>query len=664
MRAFIVLLLVLAAAGTFYLVNTILTGTDGGTNALNVADSGSAAPAVADEQPSAVLQDLDPTKNAGRSGRTESLAPPPEIPTNAAPEGSTAVVGTVENPSGGAVAGAKVTLTRFAASTLFFQDPSSQDHSKDLSTTTDGQGLFAFTDVPTASSYALIVDHADYARREEGPFEVQEGQQVQQVVVLKAGTRLYGTVTDTGGNPVPEARLFLGLSAMGLPVALSDNDPTLERNSTDSTGQFEFKNLATGSYVLTAVAEGYGRMSLEQLNVTEDGPVQQDLVLDLASALGGTVKSVTGEPIEGAEVAVYSISNRSSRTQTRTFTDERGEFMVQDVPDGDYSLRVDAEGYKAEPWTRASTGEMGVAIQLSPQPMIRGRVLDAVTKQPLTAFTINLRQSVPNSDYSNKVQNTTKDVEDAEGRFELNAPMKGEYQVEASAPGYAPSFSSSFSIEDGQELPGLTVNVDRGGSIVGRIVDSKGAPIRGALIKTNNNTWTGTDFDLSLGEFFPGRATKLQARSNAKGEFTIIGLTPTTYLMEIAQGSYSKTVLKDVLVAVGNETNVKEIVMSAGASVSGSVRGPSGKPLRSASVTLQLEAGPGGFPITYNTKTGREGTYTFEHVRGGTYYIHATRPSDNQGNPFAGAMDIKQSRRKVSITEGGNHQGEDFDLSN
>lgn len=664
MRAFIVLFLVLAAAGTFYLVTQSGPKDGEGKEALIVDDNGSTGTTVAGEQPNAVLQDLDPTQNAGRSERTESLAAPPEIPTNAAPEGSTAVVGTVENPSGGAVAGAKVTLTRFAASTFFFQDAASRDHSKDLTTTTDGQGLFAFTDVPTASSYALIVDHADYARREEGPFEVQEGQQVQQIVVLKAGTRLYGTVTDTGGNPVPQAQLFLGLSALGLPLALSDDDPTLHRISTDSTGQFEFKNLATGSYMLTAVADGYGRMTLQQLNVSEDGDVQQDLVLDLASALGGTVKSITGEPIEGAEVVVYSISNRSSRTQTRTFTDEHGEFMVQDVPDGDYSLRVAAEGYRAEPWTRASTGDMSIAIQLSPQPTIRGRVLDAVTKQPVTAFTVNLRQGVPNSDYSTKVQSTTKDVQDAEGRFELNAPMKGEYQVEASAPGYAPSFSSSFTIEDGQELPGLTVYVDRGGSIVGRIVDSKGAPIRGALIKTNNNHWTGTDFDLSMGDFFPGKATKLQIRSNAKGEFTISGLTPTTYLLEIAESTHSKTVLKEVLVAVGRETNVKEIVMSSGASVSGSVRGPSGMPLRNASVTLQLGAGPGGFPITYRSKTGREGTYTFKHVRGGTYYIHATRPSDNQGNPFAGAMDIKQSRRKISITEGGNHQGEDFDLSN
>ncbi|MFT7677335.1 MAG: protocatechuate 3,4-dioxygenase beta subunit [Planctomycetota bacterium] len=661
MRAFIVLFLVLAAAGTFYLVTQ--SGPDSATSALNVDNVDTASDAAPDETTPAVLQDFDASEN-GRSGRNESLAAPPEIPTNAAPEGSTAVVGTVENPQGGAVVGAKVTLTRFSASTLFFHDATNMDHSTDLSTTTDAKGLFTFTEVPIADSYALIVDHDDYARREEGPFEVHEGEQVQQVIILKAGTLLHGTVTDTGGNPVPSAQLFLGLSAMGLPVALSEDDPTLQLISTNATGQFEFKNLASGSYMLSAVADGYGRMTLQQLNVTADGDVQQDLVLDLASALGGSVKSITGEPIEGAKVEVYSISNRTTRTQTQTFTDERGEFLVQDVPDGDYSLRVAAEGYRAEPWTRASTGEMGITIQLGPQPRIRGRVLDSVTKQPLTSFTLNLRQGVANSDYSIKVQNTTKQVEDAEGRFELNAPMKGEYQVEASAPGYAPSFSASFTIEDGQELPGLSVFVDRGGSIVGRIVDSKGAPIRGALIKTNNNHWTGTDFDRSMGDFFPGKATQLQGRSNANGEFSINGLTPATYLLEIGQNEHSKTVLKDVLVAVGRETNVKEIVMSTGASVSGSVRGPSGQPLRNATVTLQLEAARGGFPITYTAKSGREGAYTFKHVRGGTYFIHATRPSDNQGNPFAGAMDIKQSRRKVSITEGGDHQGEDFDLAN
>lgn len=659
MRALLVLFLVIAAAGTFYFVTQ--TDSDEATAGLDV-DGNTEAPVAAPEKTEV---DLVAPDRGGVRGVTPTEAPVPMDELVAtAQDGQTAVVGTVENTDGNAVAGATVTLTRFGATTLFFIDQEGVDRSSDRKVQTDERGLFTFPKVASGDNYALIVQHPDYSRREEGPFGVPEGEQVTQLVVVKAGTRLMGTITDTGGSPVAGANLTLSLAAMGLQTTSDSSDPTTEKAVTNADGTYAFNNMAVGQYTMTVAADGYGRLTKQQINVGEDEDTSQDLVLEVASAMGGTITSTNGTPIEGAIVKVYSIANRDTRTQTQTESQADGTFLVNDIPDGEYSLRVEAEGYKDEPWTRASSGEMSLTIQLSPKPKIRGRVVDAQTGKPLTTFTVNLRQGVTNSDMSTKVQGTTKSVSDPEGRFEVDAPLPGDYRVEAVAAGYAPSFSEDFRIEEGQELPGITVNVDKGGSISGTLVDSSGQPVSGALVKSNNNHWTGTPFDLSMGEFFPGTATKSQARSGSDGTFTLEGLTPTTYLIEVEHKDHSKTVMKGIAVAIGQDTDIGELVMTSGASVAGTVRGPSGTPLMGATVTMQMESGPDNFPITYTSKTGRDGQFKLNHVRSGSYYIFAARPNQNQGNPFAGAMDMKQSRRKMVVTEKGDYQGEDFDLAN
>ncbi len=659
MRALLVLFLVIAAAGTFYFV----TQTDSAPTPAGLDVEGSAeAPVVS---PQAKNPELVEVANSGSRENTPAEAPVPmDELANATPEGQTAVVGTVENTEGKAVAGATVTLTRFGATTLFFADQEGVDRSSDRKVQSDERGQFTFPKVTSGDTYALIVQHPDYSRREEGPFGVPEGEQVTQLVVLKTGTRLIGTITDTGGSAVAGADLTLSLAAMGLQTTTDSSDPTTEKTVTGADGTYAFNNMAVGQYTMTVAAEGYGRLTKQQINVGEDDDVSQDLVLEVASAMGGTITSTDGTPIEEAVVKVYSIANRDTRTQTQTSTEADGTFLVNDIPDGEYSLRVEADGYKDEPWTRASSGEMNLSIQLSPKPKIRGRVVDAQTGKPLTTFIVNLRQGVTNSDMSTKVQGTTKSISDADGRFELDAPLPGDYSVEAVASGYAPSFSEDFRIEDGQELPGITVNVDKGGSISGTIVNSSGQAVSGALIKSNNNHWTGTPFDLSMGEFFPGTATKSQTRSGADGTFTIEGLTPTTYLIEVEHKDHSKTVMKGISIAMGQDTAIGDLVMTSGASVAGTVRGPSGSPLMGATVTMQMESGPDNFPITYTSKTGRDGQFKLNHVRSGNYYIFAARPNQNQGNPFAGAMDVKQSRRKIVVSEKGDYQGEDFDLAN
>lgn len=667
MRSLLVLLLVLAAAGAFYFA-TQSSDEGPATPASLTTEQGPVLPDAGDDSP-AEAELVSGAGNGGtRTGAPRTLANPAGDDVELPVAKGTGVGGRIETTEGAPIADAEIVLTKHGMSTIFFADPASMDRSGDMRTTSDVDGTFLFENVQQGSGWAIIANHADYARHEEGPYQVVDGETVEVIVRLKPGVALTGMVTDTSGGPVPDAQLTLALSALGMMGGESEggaNDPNVIRTTTDAGGRYEMANLATGSYVLTASADGFGKVMIQSISVSGDQPIEQDVQLQVASALGGRVTSAgDGSPIDGARVDVYSIATVNSRTQTSAHTTESGEFLVQDIPDGEYTLRFSAEGFEALPVMRVSSGDMSMQVQLKPLPTVSGRIVDAETGKPLTTFTVALRQGVEQSEMSMRVAKSSRQITDEDGRYELRVPARGKYSVEAFTKGYAPSFSEVFELSDGMPRQGIDVRVNKGGRISGRVTDTSGNPIVGALVETQDNHWTGSEFDLSLGAMFPGKATKKKRRTDAQGRFVFQGLTPASYQVHITHKDYTKTVMKNVAVAVGQQTDAGDFVVTAGASVSGIVRGPNGKPLMGATITLSLEPGPNAFPISHSAKTNREGKYTIDHVRSGTYWVHAVRPTQGADNPFTGAMDVKNTRRQLPVNEGGEYAHIDFDLTN
>lgn len=83
---------------------------------------------------------------------------------------------------------------------------------------------------------------------------------------------LSGKVTSSAGTPVPNARINLKSLATSLST----------ETQTDSSGAYQFENLATGDYELSATAEGFETASLQ---VTITGTSPQSLNLTLTSSL-------------------------------------------------------------------------------------------------------------------------------------------------------------------------------------------------------------------------------------------------------------------------------------------------------------------------------------------------------------------------------------------
>lgn len=103
--------------------------------------------------------------------------------------------------------------------------------------------------------------------------------------------------------------------------------------------------------------------------VTAGGVRAQEVQADRAEVRGVVVDGKTGTPIVGAYVG---FQNRI----TRTFTDEKGRFLLRSLPAGPAELIVEQLGYEA--WSEMRTLEAGVSaeirIELTPDPVILPQV--------------------------------------------------------------------------------------------------------------------------------------------------------------------------------------------------------------------------------------------------------------------------------------------------
>ncbi|MFT4539268.1 MAG: putative GH25 family protein [Planctomycetota bacterium] len=657
MRPLIVILLVAAALGAFYFAFTMgdTTSTDPGGIAPTQADVVTPEPA-----------DTTPDELAGLNGteKREVEIVQPRVTDNPGDADLTnQLTGLIVDNKGAGIVEARVVLTRFGSMSFFFSDSDGPDRSQDRVVATDSEGRYTFNGVTPYDDYALKVRHPDYGPHEEGGIIIGEDDRVEEPrIVLRPGIELTGMVSDTAGNPVIGATILLGESALGV---VTDEGPDIFKETTDNTGRYSFKNISNGNWTLTIMAAGYGRVTVQQLNVTGDVSVEKDITMQVASMIAGRVMAAGGDVLERAKVQAFSLTQRNQQTRSTSFTDEAGEFVLEDVPSGSYTLLVSAPGFRGERRQRIEAGDMGVLVELFALPTVSGQVFDAGTGKPLTKFTVRLREEMKNAPVAVPVQNTTVMVNDPEGRFEIACPKAGTFQVEASSPEFASCFSENFTIADGQNMPGIDVNMTIGGTIKGRVVNSNGEPVRGATVTTHDKDWTDDEFMRAIGDMYPTMATTRKAKTKKDGSFELSGLTPADYLLHITHSQYTEVMAPGYSVAEAGEAgeaDAGDVTMASGATVKGTVYDPNGTALVGAMVSMQAEVLPGQTPISYRKKTDQNGSYVIKHVRPGTYFVNARRTAGATGTPFEHWQDQKQTNRKLGVSDGEVYDGVDFRL--
>jgi len=167
---------------------------------------------------------------------------------------------------------------------------------------------------------------------------------------------------------------------------------------TDSEGNYSIPRLPAGTYLVTARADGFLSSFQAQVRVSEDAQARVDLVLTptAGSAViqGRVTNQNTGLGIKGARVTVSG-----PRGTIEVTTDEKGSYLVSDLPPGVYVILAKADNFFSDSigsFILMDGVKTPVDISLMPIPgsgdpgALTGQVVDAQTGKGIPKAQITL----------------------------------------------------------------------------------------------------------------------------------------------------------------------------------------------------------------------------------------------------------------------------------
>jgi hypothetical protein len=268
---------------------------------------------------------------------------------------------------------------------------------------------------------------------------------------------------------------------------------------------------------------------------------------------------------------------------------------VEPKPEEVTSTAAAAATTAAQPAPAASTGGT-----------FRGRIIDAVTRQPIREFEVQLtrvRRSVDEYREENPIAQT---FQSSTGRFAWKDVQASTWKASISARGYRRFDVDEFSIEVGKSTPEVVMPLLRGFTVRGRVVDvHSGAGIGAATVWFRDPS--------SPQRFESGGSTK----SKQDGSFELDGVPGGDVTLSAGANEYAP---RDVEVFVGNETPPVDISLSMGGVISGRVLTAAGAPVKG---TIMMTGGE----MPHGTQTNEEGEFSFSQLTAGTYTLTATTPA-------------------------------------
>ncbi len=400
-----------------------------------------------------------------------------------------AIGGTVGDQEGNGISGAFVTAS----------GSSGRDFAtfSGLQATTDADGRWEITgipaaaqsftinvralEMPTATFYAMAVNtvpaddrilYADLTNRAAR-------------LTVHRGYALKGLVVDDKGEPIKEARILLGQSYY---------DREKQQTQTDEKGQFEFKNLSSGSTMLTVQANSK-KPDVRPIIIRANTPLQKITPVK-GHLIAGKVVDGAGQPL--AEVAItmnQSVSPRTIRWQGKTKPD--GTFRWGAAPMENMQFIFKKEDHVSH--GRAIVPDKKpVTIVMPVAPLIEARVLDAASGKAVKQFHFQIGQV--HNDGADFFA-SSRDHTGTDGRLAVKLDEPEGVVLKVRADGYLPVYSPTILAANPPR--DLVIRLRQGGEIVGRVVLPDGQPAEGAYLavlgRGQNLTLSGARFENRLG---------------------------------------------------------------------------------------------------------------------------------------------------------------------
>jgi len=336
---------------------------------------------------------------------------------------------------------------------------------------------------------------------------------------LAFGAAIDGVVVDQSGNPVP------GLSVLFTHTQADDQGTAI----TNAQGRFSAAMMSGSGYYRAQVRpsldvsasfapasdSGFPLIFLDSSNATVS-----DLVLAIKlerATISGSVVDSAGALVADARVTATMTSpgvtphfNRWTR-DTSTTTDVGGQFVLNDLPTGNYALQALTPAGSRVSALDVAAGTLGVSLALPTPGSIEGALVGFGARPTVSATSV-AAASVGVPILADTQTNS----------FSLPNLAPGDYRVTATTD--TQSASAQVVVTPGQAI-NVTLTATNSARIRGRVFDFKSkAPIEGMRCQVLPRT----------GDIVPGDIPSIVARTDKHGEFKIPAAPPGDVLLRCA----------------------------------------------------------------------------------------------------------------------------------
>lgn len=429
--------------------------------------------------------------------------------------------------------------------------------------------------------------------------------------------RLEGQVVDEDGHGVGGAEVWLG--SVPPRSAKSEED-----------GTFAFDKLVGREYALTATAgERIGGPVQYKLTESSD-PVL--IRLGQAAKVIVTVIDDAGKPIEGADVRLAAMGERTARTGAD------GVATLKPVAPGWVAVQVTASGYApGNSFTQVgSAGATGtIKVTLHKGVSVSGRVIDErgspIAKARVTTAGI--------WDLPGGVEPV---VTDAKGLFTFEALAPGSHTLVATDGEHAPARSAPVTVAD-QPVRNVTITMKAGGILAGTVVDDTNQPVAYATVRVAGDGQQMWMVDAR------------QATSDRSGHFELRGLARTK-LKARAESDAAASAIASVDLAAKPETKDLRLVLDVKGTIAGIVVDETNQPVAEVQVNAFPDILGGNAPeaislagMSSATSDGA-GRFTIRGLPDGAYRLRAARASGGMFEWGQQGTPAKTGDKNIKIT--------------
>jgi hypothetical protein len=273
---------------------------------------------------------------------------------------------------------------------------------------------------------------------------------------------------------------------------------------------------------------------------------------------------------------------------------------------------------RAEPAT-VQTAALSAPSTPSPAPSaesttgFRGRVIDAVTRQPVQEFEVQLVPVQHVGSGTNHGEPISRTFKSKSGRFAWSDVAAGDWRAAVSAQGHQTFNVPEFKIVSGQATREIVMPLLNGYAVRGRVFElSTGAGVADAWISFQ----PVRDTDMTR--------SRASTRSKDDGSFTLDGIPGGDILLTVAAQEHA---YRQLPMVVDEKTPPQEIALSAGGTIAGIVTTTSGAPVKGR---VWLDGpGPG-----YISETDEAGQFRYRHMAAGRYRVSADSSAGSARQEF------------------------------